>query len=162
MTHAVQRSTDNWRINFLLLPKFHLLKFNNICQQYQIYRSLTSLPSCHTVSLDLNRIFLKDKNYMPVLLLFCEQSRETDFDLDLLTETRTVRSQDSTKKFFLSNTDGSLYEDGKKARFLFGEKVKDLRKLSLNLTIFPCYGLKKVSRNFNYLKSLFEICLSGF
>lgn len=114
------------------------------------------------MSLDLNRIFLKDKNYMPVLLLFCEQSRETDFDLDLLTETRTVRSQDSTKKFFLSNTDGSLCEDGKKARFLFGEKVKDLRKLSLNLTIFPCYGLKKVSRNFNYLKSLFEICLSGF
>lgn len=114
------------------------------------------------MSLDLNRIFLKDKNYMPVLLLFCEQSQETDFDLDLLTETRTVRSQDSTKKFFLSGTDGSLCEDRKKARFLFGEKVKDLRKLSLNLTIFPCYGSKKVSRNFNYLKSLFKICLSGF
>lgn len=115
------------------------------------------------MSLDLNRIFLEDKDRMPVLLLFYEQSRETDFDLDLLTETRTVRSQDSTKKFFLSGTDGSLCEGGEKSKIFIWGKSERPTEIIFEFNDLPLLriGSKNEGVEESQLFKIAEICLSG-
>lgn len=101
------------------LAQIHLSTISNFFLS-TISNSLTWLSPCHTVSLDLNRIFLEDKDCIPVLLLFCEQSQ--DFDLDLPTETRTVRSQDSTKILSLRYGWFALRRWEKKRDFCSGKK----------------------------------------